>query len=90
MFCQYSTNARIFLLTYGRSLLYDFGMATEIKLSELQKAFALALKCSQRDDTPGRERSEFRAVAHLIWRSCGDAALGGARDAAPVSKGASL
>jgi hypothetical protein len=53
-------------------------METRIKLSELQKAFSLALKCSQRDTTPARERNEFRALAHLIWRSCGDTVMDGA------------
>jgi hypothetical protein len=46
-----------------------------VRISELQRAFALAMKCSERDNTPARERNEFRAVAHLIWRSCGDVVI---------------
>ena len=41
---------------------------------ELQKAFALAHKLSENPDIGSRERKYFRAIAHLIWKSCGEAA----------------
>lgn len=40
------------------------------RLSDLQKAFALAYKFSQTGPT-NEERARHRAVAHLIWKSCG-------------------
>lgn len=40
------------------------------RLSDLQKAYALAYKFSQIGES-NEERARFRAVAHLIWKSCG-------------------
>jgi hypothetical protein len=44
---------------------------TTMRMNELQKAYGLAVKASENPDTPLRERNMFRAVAHLIWESCG-------------------
>lgn len=43
----------------------------QASISELQKAFAVATKAAQNDNTPQRERAYFRAIAFLIWKSCG-------------------
>lgn len=48
------------------------GSAFVSRLSELQKAFALSYKFSQIAST-NEERARHRAVAHLIWKSCGGA-----------------
>jgi hypothetical protein len=41
---------------------------------EILKAFRLATKCSEREDTPLRERNEFRAIAYQIWKAYGQKA----------------
>lgn len=38
------------------------------------RAFVLATRCSEREDTPNRERNEFRAIAFQIWKACGQKA----------------
>lgn len=38
----------------------------------IQKAFALAHKLSRNPDIGDKERAYFRAIAHLIWKSCGE------------------
>lgn len=38
----------------------------------IQKAFALAHRLACNADIPDRERKYFRAIAHLIWKSCGE------------------
>jgi|HubBroStandDraft_4_1064222.scaffolds.fasta_scaffold04621_11 hypothetical protein len=46
------------------------GSALIPRISDLQKAFALAHKFSQIGET-NEERARHRAVMHLIWKSCG-------------------
>jgi hypothetical protein len=45
---------------------------TKMRMDELQKAYGLAVKASENPNTPLRERNQYRAIAHLIWKSCGD------------------
>jgi len=49
------------------------GSAFIPQLSDLEKAFALAHKLSENPDLTNEERARHRAVAHLIWKSCGSA-----------------
>jgi len=42
-------------------------------LDDLAKAFAIAHKLANHEDTPQPYRHYCRSIAHLIWKSCGDA-----------------
>lgn len=43
----------------------------DIRLSELQKAFALAHKAQENEEYSLAVRDVFRAIAHHIWVSAG-------------------
>jgi len=60
-------------------------MPSNVDLHELQKAFALAHKLSNNDETPQPHRNYYRAIAHLIWKSCGDAGFLNPHETAPVA-----
>jgi len=39
---------------------------------QIQKAFALAHRLACHEATPAKQRNEFRAIAHCIWKACGE------------------
>lgn len=43
-----------------------------VRISGLQKAFALADKWQQREDISIEAHQAFRQIMNLIWKSCGD------------------
>lgn len=43
-----------------------------MRISELEKAYALAVKASENPDIPAKFRNIFRAIHYQIWKSCGD------------------
>jgi hypothetical protein len=57
----------------------------------LQMAFALAHKLAERDETSTRERAQFRAIAHLIWKSAdGDRVVDRYMEAQRIAERANL
>ncbi len=43
-----------------------------MRISELEKAYAMAVKASENPDVPLRFRNMFRAIHYQIWKACGD------------------
>jgi hypothetical protein len=45
---------------------------TSVSREDLQKAFGLAHKLSERAAVPNAQRAQFRAIAYLIWKAHGE------------------